>query len=72
MREPTISQLHGGAGYAVKAAVPRADLPSLIRTITVMIERRQWTESEAHLMRGIIKDLVGGRRARQKPTDGGG
>ena len=45
---------------------------SLIRTITVMIERRQWTESEAHLMRGIIKDLVGGRRARQKPTDGGG
>ncbi len=44
---------------------------SLIRTITVMIERRQWTESEAHLMRGIIKDLVGGRRARQKSPDGG-
>ncbi|MGE5361668.1 MAG: ATP phosphoribosyltransferase [Bacteroidales bacterium] len=30
MREPTISSLHGGAGYAVKAAVPRADLPQLI------------------------------------------
>ncbi|MFZ1426383.1 MAG: TrmH family RNA methyltransferase [Geminicoccaceae bacterium] len=44
---------------------------SLIRTITVMLERRQWTESEAHLMRGIIKDLVGGRRARQKSSDGG-
>ena len=42
---------------------------SLIRAITVMIERRQWTASEVHLMRGIIKDLVGGRRARQKQTD---
>lgn len=30
MREPTISPLHGGAGYAVKAAVPRADLPRII------------------------------------------
>lgn len=30
MREPTISPLHGGAGYAVKAAVPRGDLPRLI------------------------------------------
>ncbi len=33
MREPTISMLHGGAGYAVKAAVPRADLPTLIPRI---------------------------------------
>lgn len=33
MREPTISTLHGGAGYAVKAAVPRADLPALIPKI---------------------------------------
>jgi len=33
MREPTISALHGGAGYAVKAAVPRADLPDLIPRI---------------------------------------
>ncbi len=30
MREPTVAQLHGGAGYAVKAAVPRAALPELI------------------------------------------
>lgn len=33
MREPTISSLHGGAGYAVKAAVPRSDLPVLIPKI---------------------------------------
>ena len=33
MREPTISPLHHGAGYAVKAAVPRADLPRLIPLI---------------------------------------
>jgi ATP phosphoribosyltransferase len=33
MREPTIAPLHGGAGYAVKAAVPRADLPLLIPRI---------------------------------------
>lgn len=30
MREPTISPLHGGAGFAVKAAVPRDLLPSVI------------------------------------------
>lgn len=39
---------------------------SLIRAISVMIERRGWTTPEIHLMRGMIKDLVGGRRARQK------
>lgn len=33
MREPTISPLHHGAGYAVKAAVPRARLPLLIPEI---------------------------------------
>ncbi len=33
MREPTISSLHGGAGYAVKAAVPRKDLPQIIPRI---------------------------------------
>lgn len=33
MREPTVSTLHGSAGYAVKAAVPRADLPALIPRI---------------------------------------
>ena len=30
MREPTISQLHSEEGYAVKAAVPRSDLPTVI------------------------------------------
>ncbi|MCK9463474.1 MAG: ATP phosphoribosyltransferase [Proteobacteria bacterium] len=30
MREPTLSPLHGGGGYAVKAAVPRGQLPELI------------------------------------------
>lgn len=30
MREPTVSTLHGGAGYAVKAAVPRAQLARII------------------------------------------
>lgn len=33
MREPTMSPLHGGAGYAVKVAVPRALLPELIPEI---------------------------------------
>lgn len=39
---------------------------SLIRAIAVMIERRGWTSSEVHLMRGVIKDLVGGRKARRQ------
>ncbi|MGH8912954.1 MAG: ATP phosphoribosyltransferase [Acidimicrobiia bacterium] len=30
MREPTVAMLHGGAGMAVKAAVPRGDLPRLM------------------------------------------
>jgi ATP phosphoribosyltransferase len=33
MREPTVSPLHRGAGYAVKAAVPRGDLPRVIPEI---------------------------------------
>jgi len=33
MREPTIAPLHHDAGFAVKAAVPRARLPELIRLI---------------------------------------
>ena len=33
MREPTISSLHGQGGFAVKSAVPRADLPRLILQI---------------------------------------
>ncbi|MBM4394410.1 MAG: ATP phosphoribosyltransferase [Deltaproteobacteria bacterium] len=33
MREPTISKLHHEGGYAVKAAVPRADLPRVIPEI---------------------------------------
>jgi tRNA/rRNA methyltransferase len=51
-----------------RAAERRA---SLIRAISVMLERRRWTTAEVHLMRGVIKDLVGGRKARQKgPTSG--
>ncbi|MGM0574592.1 MAG: ATP phosphoribosyltransferase [Myxococcota bacterium] len=30
MREPTVAELHGHAGYGVKAAVPRKTLPTLI------------------------------------------
>lgn len=33
MREPTVAPLHGGAGYAVKAAVPRAELARVIPEI---------------------------------------
>jgi ATP phosphoribosyltransferase len=33
MREPTLSPLHGGTGYAVKAAVPRELLPQVIPEI---------------------------------------
>ena len=33
MREPTISALHGDAGFAIKAAVRRADLPRLVPAI---------------------------------------
>lgn len=33
MREPTIAPLHGGAGYAIKAAVPRADLAVVVPRI---------------------------------------
>ncbi len=33
MRQPTVNRLHGDAGYAVKAAVPRQDLPRLIPRI---------------------------------------
>jgi len=33
MREPTIAPLHHDAGFAVKAAVPRHQLPELIRAI---------------------------------------
>jgi ATP phosphoribosyltransferase len=30
MRQPTVSTLHAGAGYAVRAAVPRRELPLLV------------------------------------------
>lgn len=33
MREPTVATLHGGGWYAVKAAVPRADLTTLIPAV---------------------------------------
>jgi ATP phosphoribosyltransferase len=33
MRQPTVARLHGDTGFAVKAAVPRGDLPALIRLL---------------------------------------
>jgi ATP phosphoribosyltransferase len=33
MREATVSSLYGNAGYAVKAAVPRSDLPRLVPAV---------------------------------------
>jgi ATP phosphoribosyltransferase-like protein len=33
MREPTMAPLHGDQGFALKAAVPRADLPRVIPAI---------------------------------------
>ncbi len=33
MRQPTVASLHNQIGYAVKVAVPRADLPTLIPRI---------------------------------------
>lgn len=36
MREPTIATLHGGAGFAVKAAVPREALPRIIPRIKAL------------------------------------
>ena len=33
MREPTMAPLHGDQGFALKAAVPRADLPRVIPEI---------------------------------------
>lgn len=33
MRQPTVSSLAGGEGFAVKAAVPRADLPTVVPRI---------------------------------------
>jgi ATP phosphoribosyltransferase len=34
MKTPTVAELHGGAGYAVKIAVERAILPTLIPRIS--------------------------------------
>ena len=39
---------------------------SLIHAITVLLERRTLSRPEVHLLRGIVKDLSGGRRARQQ------
>jgi tRNA/rRNA methyltransferase len=46
---------------------------SLVHAITVLLERRQLTRPEVHLLRGIVKDLSGGRKARQqgRPPPGG-
>jgi tRNA/rRNA methyltransferase len=44
---------------------------SLIHAITVMFERRQLARPEVDLLRGIVKDISGGRRARQGRAGGG-
>jgi ATP phosphoribosyltransferase len=36
MREPTIASLHGGAGFAVKAAVARDTLPALVPRVKAL------------------------------------
>ena len=36
MREPTVSRLHGGDGYAVRAAVPRRELPELLVSVKAL------------------------------------
>ena len=36
MREPTVSRLHGGDGYAVRAAVPRQGLPELLVAVKTL------------------------------------
>ena len=38
---------------------------SLSRTIRVMLERRQMTAPEVHLMRGIVKQLAGSQKSRK-------
>ena len=43
---------------------------SLIHAITVMLERRRLTRPEVHLLRGIVKDISGGRRARTSTPKG--
>lgn len=37
---------------------------SMVGAISLLFERRQLARAEVHLLRGIVKDLVGGRRAR--------
>lgn len=41
---------------------------SLIRAITVLFERRRLARPEVDLLRGIVKELSGGRRARPRPV----
>jgi ATP phosphoribosyltransferase len=36
MRQPTVAPLAGGSGFAVKAAVPRADLPAVILALKAL------------------------------------
>ena len=44
---------------------------SMVSAITVLFERRRLARPEVHLLRGIVKDLSGGRRARPRPALGG-
>jgi ATP phosphoribosyltransferase len=50
MREPTISQLHGNAGYAVKAAVPRDALAQLVPEL----KRRGGTDIVVYTLNQIV------------------
>jgi ATP phosphoribosyltransferase len=36
MRAPTISELYNGQGYAIKVAVPAADVPQLIPRLVAL------------------------------------
>lgn len=50
MREPTIATLHGSEGLAVKAAVPRSDLPGLIP----LLKRRGATDIVVSRLEQIV------------------
>ena len=53
MREPTVANLHGRRGFAVKAAVLRDELPGLVGDLEVLHHDEEWRPNgrhEAHLL----------------------
>ncbi|GBD85762.1 ATP phosphoribosyltransferase [bacterium BMS3Abin02] len=50
MREPTIARLHGDSGMAVKAAVPRSELPALIP----LLKEREATDIAVSRLEQIV------------------